>query len=225
MTPEYRQRLLWLLAEQARAELWGATFYAGWIAGAPGPDERLRMADLAHEEAEHWHRIVLLMQELGVPSERIPELYAKHHFYRLARLLTLRCKWLDVLMISFLIDRTAYILVEDFAQSSYAPWSAVAREILTEEESHPLVGQTFIAHEIERLGRTRVQRSLRKWWPIALNVFGPSHTAGTDLYLRLGLKFRTGEERREAFRQACGPQIAALGLSIPRLLRDRFPFV
>jgi predicted TIM-barrel fold metal-dependent hydrolase len=47
-----------------------------------------------------------------------------------------------------------------------------------------------------------VQRALRKWWRISLNLFGPPITKNTDLYIRLGLKFRTNEERRQVFRRA-----------------------
>ena len=69
-----------------------------------------------------------------------------------------------------------------------------------------------------------VQRALRKWWRISLNLFGPPITKNTDLYIRLGLKFRTNEERRQVFRRAMEPQICALGLTVPRLHRDRYPF-
>jgi 1,2-phenylacetyl-CoA epoxidase catalytic subunit len=128
-------------------------------------------------------------------------------------------------MMSFLIDQGAYFLVEDFAQSSYAPWSALAREILEEEEGHPEFGLHFLEDQIEKFGRPHVQRALGKWWRVGLNMFGPPHTRRTPLYIRLGLKYRSNEDRRGAFRAATEPAIEKLGLRVPRLWRSRYPFV
>ena len=54
--------------------------------------------------------------------------------------------------------------------------------------------------------------------------FGPPITKNTDLYIRFGFKFRTNEERRQAFRGTVEPRILDLGLEVPRLLRERYPF-
>src|SRR5678816_4642075 len=74
--------------------------------------------------------------------------------------LTGRLRWIDILMMSFLIDQGAYFLVEDFAQSSYAPWCKVAHQILEEEVGHPEFGVHFLEEQIRKLGRERVQRAL-----------------------------------------------------------------
>jgi 1,2-phenylacetyl-CoA epoxidase catalytic subunit len=70
-----------------------------------------------------------------------------------------------------------------------------------------------------------VQRALDKWWRVGLNMFGPPHTRRTPLYLKLGLKYRTNEDRRQAFRAATEPVIEKLGLTVPRLWRSSFPFI
>ena len=44
-------------------------------------------------------------------------------------------------------------------------------------------------------------------------------------YIRLGLKYRTNEERRMAFRLDCETRIKALGLTVPKLYRDTYPFL
>ena len=135
-----------------------------------------------------------------------------------------RLTWLDVAMGAFLVDAAAYILVEDFARSSYEPWARVSQEILKEEEDHPDFGSRCLANLIEQRGVTRVQRTLKKWWRVSMNLFGPPITKNTDLYIRLGLKFRTNEERRLAFRSTVEPRIRDLGLKVPRLLRQQYPF-
>src|SRR5262249_27192126 len=154
-----------------------------------------------------------------------PSHYAKHRFYFFVRLLRPHASWLSLLWFSFLLERCSMLMVEEFADSSYAPWSRVASEILAQEQGHPDRSERFITAHIGHVGRKRVQRALRPWWPLALNIFGPPHTAGTEVYLRLGLKTRTGEERRALFRRRTEPAIQALGLTVPPLWRTAYPFL
>ena len=224
MTDEYRSTLLRKLADQARAELTAAHTYSRWVRRAPGPEEKLHLASLAREETDHWFRAVKLMEELGVPANEVKRHQTNDVFIPIVRILAGRIRWVDVLMMSFLIDHAAYFLVEDFAQSSYAPWSAMSKEILLEEEGHSEFGAQFLEAQISKLGRPTVQRALRKWWAVALNMCGPSRSPHNERYLRLGLKIRSNDERREAFRRAAEPQIEKLGLEVPRLRRDRYPF-
>jgi 1,2-phenylacetyl-CoA epoxidase catalytic subunit len=126
---------------------------------------------------------------------------------------------------ALLIDLGAYILVEDFAQSSYAPWAKAAQEILDEETGHPDFGVRFLRAYIDEHGRAQVQRGLRKWWRITLNMFGPPVTVNTERYIYLGLKFRSNEERRRMFVQTVEPRITELGLGIPLLRRAVYPYL
>ncbi len=224
MTAEYRATLIKLLADQARAELVAAHTYSRWVSRAPGPDEKMALAEIAKEETEHWYHALELLRELGVGPEAARRHQTRSRFYALARLLVPRLTWLDVAMGAFLVDAAAYILVEDFAQSSYAPWARLAQRILKDEEDHPDFGRRFLSRQIEQRGAGPVQRALKKWWRVSLNLFGPPVTGNTDLYIRLGLKFRTNEERRQIFCSSLEPQIHALGLGVPRLSRERYPF-
>jgi ring-1,2-phenylacetyl-CoA epoxidase subunit PaaA len=224
MTPEYRTTLIRLLADQARAELIAADTYSRWVRRAPGPEEKLYLAEIAREETEHWYKTIKLLEELDVSPEAARGYRTRSWFYTTARLLILRMTWLDVAMGAFLIDSAAYVLVEDFAQSSYAPWAQMAQGILKDEEDHPGFGSRCLRTQIEVRGVSCVQRALKKWWRVSMNLFGPPVTNNTDVYIRLGLKFRTNEERRQAFRRALEPQICALGLEVPRLARERYPF-
>jgi ring-1,2-phenylacetyl-CoA epoxidase subunit PaaA len=225
MTPEYRGTLLKLLADQARAELVAAHNYSRWVSRVSDPDTKLFLAEIAKEETEHWHRAIALLGELGVRPEAARQHQTRSWFYATTRVLVPRVTWVDVAVGAFLVDSAAYILVEDFAQSSYAPWADMAQTILKEEEGHPDFGIRCLQALIEDRGRAQVQRGIRKWWRISLNLFGPPVTPNTERYLRLGLKFRTNEERRQAFRTAMEPQIRGLGLDVPGLYRERYPFV
>ncbi len=225
MSPRYRKALVRLLADQARAELFAAHMYSKWVRKAPGPEEKMRVAELAKEETEHWYRTVKLLEELGIPADQVKQYEGHDWFIPVMNVLTGRLRWIDILMMSFLIDQGAYFLVEDFAQSSYAPWCKVAHEILEEEVGHPEFGVRFLEEQVRRLGHVRVQRALNKWWRVGLNMFGPPLTRRTPLYLKLGLKYRSNEDRRQAFRAATEPVIEKLGLMVPRLWRTSYPFL
>ena len=224
MSEEYRCTLIKLLADQARAELMAAHTYSRWVSRAPGPDEKLYLAEIAREETEHWYKAIALLGELGVNPEAAQRHQTRSWFYPMSRLLVPRLTWLDVAMGAFLVDAAAYVLVEDFAQSSYAPWARAAKDILADEEDHPDFGSRCLRRQIQERGVTRVQRALRKWWRVSLNVFGPPLTKNTELYIRLGLKFRTNDERRHEFRRMVEPRIRAEGLTVPTLYRERYPF-
>jgi ring-1,2-phenylacetyl-CoA epoxidase subunit PaaA len=223
---EYRSKLLKLLADQARAELEASNIYSRWIAKAPGPEERMHLAEIAKEETEHWYGTIKIIEGLGVsPQEANGEWATNHWFYTLVHILIPRYRWEDILMLTFLIDRCAFLLVEDFAQSSYAPWARFAQQVLAEEVGHVDFGNNFVRSQVEKLGAKRVQRALDKWWRVALNSFGPPFTKHTPQYIKLGLKFRGNEDRREAFRRDCEAQICQLGLQIPKLYRRTYPFI
>jgi len=224
MTDEYRSTLLRKLADQARAELVAAHTYSGWVHRTQDPEEKLHLVALAHEETDHWYRAVKLMEELGVPADRVQQYQTHDVFIPIVRLLTGRIKWVDLLTMSFLIDHAAYFLVQDFAESSYAPWAKMSKDILIEEEGHAEFGAQFLQLQVEKLGRPAVQRALRKWWPVALNMCGPSKSPHNERYLRLGIKMRTNDERRAAYRLSAEPQICKLGLEVPRLIRNQYPF-
>ncbi len=225
MTPQYRRRLLRVLANQAYGEQFAAHLYLPWVRRAPGPDEQLRIAEVVHEEMEHWHRIVSLMRELGVAHEEILEWRGKHMFVPIARLCFPRLSWLDIVLSTFLVDSAAYIMIEDNASSSYAPLARVTQAILAEEQGHGDSGRDFLKRQLDKYGRAPVQRKLNKWWRVALNMFGRPHSTHGDLCIRLGLKIRTNEERRAVFRRDMEPRIEALGLAVPTLYRTHWPFL
>ena len=125
MTPEYRHNLLKCLANHARGELEAANTYARWVPRAPGPREKMYVAEIAREETDHWCRCIKLMEELGIRAESVPDYQSSQWFIRIAHVFIPRYTWLDLLTAAFLIDRAAYFVIEEFTQSSYAPLSLI----------------------------------------------------------------------------------------------------
>jgi len=221
----YRSKLLKLLADQARAELEASKVYSKWVHRALGPEEKMHLTEIACEETKHWYGTVKLLEGLGVGYKEARQYEDNNYFYTISHILIPRYRWVDILMLTFLIDHGAYVLVADFAQSSYAPWARFAKKVLEEETGHMDFGNDFIRRQVDKIGKAQVQHALNLWWRLALNMFGPPVTGNTNHYIRLGLKYRTNEERRMAFRLDCKTRIKALGLTVPKLYRDTYPFL
>lgn len=221
---EYRSKLIRLLNDQARAELEASNIYSRWVCKAPGPEERLHLVEIAHEETEHWYGTIKVLDTVRATPQEEKDYFGRQWFYTVSHILIPRYRWVDILMLTFLIDRGAFLLVEDFARSSYAPWARFAKKVQEEEVGHMDFGNDFVRAQVEKLGPKKVQSALNKWWRVALNMFGPSTTRHTQQYIRLGLKFRSNEERRQAFIGSTEKLIVDLGLRVPSLYRQRYPF-
>ncbi len=224
MTKEYRQTLLRLMANQAYGELHASNLYKPWIKRAPGAEERTIISKIVDEELAHWRSVVDLMGDLGIPPEKVHSHQSFHHFYPLARLFVPVVRWTDILMSTFLIDRAAYFMLEDYSQSSYTPWAKAVQVSLEEEVEHGQFGMGFLSNQIEKLGTPAAQKALNKWWCIALNMYGPPKSRHHDTYLRLGLKYRSNEDRRQIFIADSLVRIDKIGLTMPKLLRNRYPY-
>lgn len=222
---EYRSKLIRLLNDQARAELEASNIYSSWVRKAPGPEERVHLVEIAHEETDHWYGTIKVLDTVHATPQEKYDYFGSQWFYTISHILIPRYQWVDILMMTFLIDRGAFLLVEDFAQSSYAPWARFAKMVLAEEVGHMEFGNDFVRAQVEKLGSKKVQPALNKWWRVALNMFGPPTTRHTEQYIRLGLKFRSNEDRRQAFIGGAEKQIRDLGLRVPKLYRRQFPFI
>jgi ring-1,2-phenylacetyl-CoA epoxidase subunit PaaA len=192
---------------------------------APGPEERRHLVEIAHEETEHWYGTIKVLDTVHATLQEKHDYFGSQWFYTIAHILIPRYQWVDILMMTFLIDGGAFLIVEDFAQSSYAPWARFAKEVLAEEVNHMDFGNDFVHAQVEKLGPKKVQPALNKWWRVALNMFGPPTTRHTEQYIRLGLKFRSNEDRRRTFVRSAEKQIRDLGLRVPKLYRQQYPFI
>ncbi len=224
MTDEYKNLLLRQMANQAYCELEGARFYSKWFNRAPGIEERKIIAALVQEEFEHWALTVELMLELGFQFEEIENRYTNRLFLILIRLASVRATWSDTVMFSFLMESAAFYPVRDNIYSSYAPWARMSKSILEEEEQHRESGANLVRNQIRRLGRDEMQKSLKKWWPLSLNVFGSPNSKNEEIHKRFGFHIRSNEERRQNFRDDLEPIIRELDLEVPKLRRKTYPF-
>ena len=102
---------------------------------------------------------VKLLEGLGVGYKEARQYEDNNYFYTISHILIPCYRWVDILMLTLLIDHGAYVLVEDFAQSSYAPWARFAKKVLEEETGHMDFGNDFIRRQVNKIGKAQVQRA------------------------------------------------------------------
>lgn len=144
--------------------------------------------------------------------------------YTLVDILIPRYRWEDILMLTFLIDRCAFCWSRILCKELCSLGALCSTSARGRSESCGL-RQQLRSLSSRKARRQKVQRALDKWWRVALNSFGPPFTKHTPQYIRLGLKFRGNEDRREAFRRDCETQICQLGLQVPKLYRRTNPLI
>lgn len=231
MSPEYREALINLMTQQADSELAGAYGYIPWIEQAPNIHEKLLVAQIVKDEVRHAYAMYKLLGELGIDVDhRITE---QNFGYRLEEASDIGTErkaedkrvnifyypietWTDFIMFNFCMDRGAGHQLEDALDSSYAPWSRTIKTIFQEEVMHMNHGDTWVMKLCENPEtRAEVQAALNKWFPRTMNIFGNPHSRKNELYRTLGLKKRSNEEVRQAFRADIEKKIQGTGLTMP----------
>jgi ring-1,2-phenylacetyl-CoA epoxidase subunit PaaA len=232
MPPEYREALINLMMQQADSELSGAYGYVPWIEKAPNVHEKLLVAQIVKDEVRHAYAMNKLLTELGIDvDQRIAE---QDYGYRLneadANIGTERKAqdkrvnifyypietWTDFIMFNFCMDRGAGHQLEDAMESSYAPWARTIKTIFQEEMMHVNHGDTWVKRLAEDPEtKDEVQEALNKWYPRTMNIFGNPQSKKNELYRKLGLKKRSNEEVRQAFKADIEKNLEGTGLTLP----------
>jgi ring-1,2-phenylacetyl-CoA epoxidase subunit PaaA len=229
---EYKEALLNLMLQQADSELAGAYGYIPWIEKAPNIHEKLLVAQIVKDEVRHAFAMYKLLGELGVD---VDDRIAQQDFaYRLneanADIGTERKAqdkrvnifyypietWTDFIMFNFCMDRGAGHQLEDALDSSYAPWMRAIKTIFQDEVMHMNHGDTWVTKlAADPATRPEVQEALNKWFPRTMNIFGSPKSRKNEVYRKFGLKKRTNEEVRQAFKAEIEKKIEGTGLTLP----------
>lgn len=233
MPEMYRESLINLMTQQADSELSGGYGYIPWIEKAPNIHEKLLVSQIVKDEIGHAYRMYKLLEELGEPvEERITAMNAvlservateeqvsterrtqdkrvNIFFYPIET-------WTDFIMFNFCMDRGAGHQLEDALECSYAPWSRAIKQIFKEEMMHVTHGNQWVqllSGNPET--RAEVQEALNKWYPRTMDIFGHPHSKKNALYRKFGLKKRSNDEVRQAFKADIEQALTGTGLTLP----------
>ncbi|HLH78127.1 MAG TPA: Phenylacetic acid catabolic protein [Candidatus Binataceae bacterium] len=220
--PHYARVLIRLLAAHALAEQLTAEGYQRVSGTLEDPELRAEAEKNLREEGEHAALIYGLLADLGVDRahadravivlRRAPSFDAPRYFAQQA------AGDLDLLMGSLSLDLTGLLMIGiNYRESSYAPHARAADLILEEEAEHDVFGARVLTQAVDRFGIPSVAQALRRWWPMAINFFGPPGTGFTFDCLRFGLKQKDNQELAGLFASIMQRRLTQFGLELPRL--------
>lgn len=203
----YRGELLRLMASFVDSELAASAGFADSINDAPGIKSRIAAAKITLEKADHAERVLRLMAEFGVDTERYEGVHPwadrlprdadigatrRDGDMRLSVFHYPLQGWIDAVVMNVVQGLAAKVQLAELSQVSYQPLAEVFRAIAPIEARHAELGIEGLA-QIARTegGRAAAEASLAYWLPRVAAGFGAANSARFERLSRLGLRHRT----------------------------------
>ncbi len=227
--PRYRGELLRLMASFVDSELAASAGFAEAINDAAGIKSRIAAARIVLEKADHAERVLNIMAEFGVDTER----YEGVHPWaaRLERDADIGATrqggdmrlsvfhyplqgWIDAVVMNVLQGLAAKVQIAEMAKVSYQPLAEVFRAIAPIETRHAELGAEGLAQIVaSEEGRAAARASLAYWHPRVAAGFGSAHSTRFERLSRMGLRHKTNEALLAEWTAAVDAQLAALSLN------------
>jgi len=210
--PRYLAIVDRMLRSQAYRE-WGAAEL--FEAALPlAPDARWRAViegHVAEERAHYAHVRALWAETFNQPRA---ELDAWVTARLVERPLPAVTTWLELGMALFLFDRAGRWQLSEYLGSTFAPYGALAREIVDDERGHEDAGARLVIELCNAPGadRAAAQAAFDRWLAVALLSFGRPGGDGNALAIAAGLKTRDSAEVTRDFLADVAPTARAAGL-------------
>jgi ring-1,2-phenylacetyl-CoA epoxidase subunit PaaA len=224
MPPEYRDAVVKILTIQARIETEYPMFPERTLVPAmrlaPSVDDWVRYASYWAQECQHASYWIKMLADLGVTVDEAFMATPKPIYIFDMR--DPSDTWVEWAYFSFFADRQGAYMGWEWIDSSYGPFARVAERAWREEEGHAQMGYEILKDVCSTpAGRALAHEKLQLWYPAGLDMFGRSDSQRQYDYIRWGLRRRTNEEMREAFREEIDAVLRAVGLEPPDPLANR----
>lgn len=220
---EYQELVVRMLIGHAQGEAFvlNDDVYAKWAADAPTAEHRFAVLRTIEEELMHarasWRMLRQLRHMVDI-DELVPYQQSTREGFQHAT-----PTWGEHAALCALTDRVGCFQQEEQLDCSYLPYAeSIRTEYFPFEKRHAGRGRHWL-QELCRTeeGRREAQTAVDVWWPRALDMFGRSDSQRQYRFIYYRLKERTNEERRQAYIEVVGAELAKLGLTVPDPLVGR----
>lgn len=221
MPGEYRETLLELCYHNSEELIGVGGRFEGHIADvmamasehAPDSRSMLRIAKFCHEEIKHGHQFYQVYAQIDGDLPRKIEEHGRLEFPRSTR----TDPWLDFAITNIFFDRFGAFQISEWIESSYAPFARIAAMQSAEEHRHARMGVIHLRPLLKDAAtKAKVQKKIERfWYPLTLDMFGRAESPRNERYRKWGLKRRTNEELRQAYRENLDADLISLGLTPP----------
>jgi len=227
MPREYRETLLELCYHNSEELIGVGGRFEGHIADvmamatkhAPDSGSMVRMAKFCHEEIKHGHQFHQVYAQIDKDLPRKIEEHGRLEFPKSKKV----DPWLDFAITNIFFDRFGAFQISEWIDSSYAPFARIAGIQSAEEHRHARMGVIHLRPLLKDAAvRSKVQTKIEQfWYPMTLDMFGRAKSERSERYRKWGLKRRSNEDLREAYRANLDADLVRLGLTPPDPMAGR----
>ncbi|MCI4339223.1 MAG: phenylacetate-CoA oxygenase subunit PaaI [Thermoplasmata archaeon] len=228
LDPEMAKLVVKLMVVQADTEFASIQQHRPWLDTAPTLEDRWIESRIVADEARHGLQACRILRDFGEAGQRyIDELLAKREGEHKLDAFNMKFDtWGDVGAFTCFVDRVGVYQLRAFQECSYGPLARAMPLMLSEEQLHLNFGASVLRRMVQNDGKyygskEEAQRSVNKWYPRALDMFGHSNSATSRRAIEYGLKRWTNEDARARYIQEVTGLTANIGLELPDPATDR----
>jgi ring-1,2-phenylacetyl-CoA epoxidase subunit PaaA len=223
MPKEYQELVIHQMMAHTEGELSGADDYIQlFYPMTEDPFEKKICCERGAEEVDHYIKGAKVLSDIGQDTSFMIDtpleernLYATEAVKRIDN-------WAERGFFSFLGEAAVLEILKEMAESSYQPIADMCPSVIKEEQVHVAHGFRIVRSLCQsESGKREAQQALRRWWAVALDVFGKSNSHRSRLYVTWRLRRYTNEEARQRFVAMAKPKLLQLGLDVPDDLENR----
>ncbi|HET7903046.1 MAG TPA: Phenylacetic acid catabolic protein [Candidatus Eisenbacteria bacterium] len=233
MTPEQAKHLLGIIRAQASTEFGSIQQHEGTLSRAQDDEDRFWVLRVMAEELRHGYQMfhLLVSSDWSGVSEQKPEEIVEE-------ILSMRTgshvldafnvdydSFVDNVVFAAVIDRVGKYQLAMQRVCSYKPFAQSMPPMLREEAFHLAAGVVPLRRWVQRAAQgyelvtmNAIQRSLNKWIPRGLEMFG--HEKGGDSNIRFGFKNLKNAEAQAQYYEELQKVVGDLNT---RYVRARLP--
>ena len=233
MGEDAAKHLLAIIRAQASTEFGSIQQHEGTIGRAPDDEDRFWVLRVMAEELRHGYQMLHLLTSQDWSSvsgqtaeDMVEEILSMRTGSHVLDAFNLDYdSFVDNVVFASLIDRVGKYQLSMQRVCSYKPFAQSMPPMLREEAFHLAAGVIPMRRWVQRAAQgdelvtmSAIQKSLNKWLPRGLEMFG--HEKGGDSNVRFGFKDMKNAEAQSQYYDECRKMVADLN---QRYVRARLP--
>jgi ring-1,2-phenylacetyl-CoA epoxidase subunit PaaA len=223
MPEEYRKLVVHQMMAHTEGELSGADDYLElFYPMTDDPYEKKICCERGAEEIDHYRKGARVLSDIGHDASFMMDVPLQERNLYATEAVKKIDTWVERGFFSFLGEAAVLEILREMARSSYKPIADMCPSVIKDERVHVAHGFRIIRTVCQTAtGRDEANLALRRWWPVALDVFGTSDSRRSQQYVTWRLRNYTNEEARRRFIEMTSPKLSALGLTVPDASANR----
>jgi ring-1,2-phenylacetyl-CoA epoxidase subunit PaaA len=217
MPREYQDLVVHQMMVHTEGELSGADDYIDlFYPMTKSAAEKKICCERGGEEMDHYRKGAKILADIGHDTSFMIDTPLQERNLYATEAVKAIDTWVERGFFSFLGEAAVLEVLKEMLESSYAPIADMCPSVIEEEKVHVAHGFRIIRDYCSSdEGRAEAQEALLRWWPIALDTFGTTHSKRSPLYVKWGLRKYNNEEARQRFIALTVPKVERLGLTVP----------